>query len=266
MNTDPYDTFARIYDAWQAGYPTPFAEAIYPFYKQELLQHSVPERSLADLACGTGAFLKIWARRHAGWSLIGTDQSAGMLRAARGSLSRAGLKARLLRQPLQELKLPHPVGAAVSIFDSVNHLTRLGDLQRFFRGVARSLHRGGLFVFDLNDERAFARLFSGTWTVETRGLFVSITASCRADGLRGTLQFTVFERRGRHWLRRDFKIQERNWRREEVKRTLQGAGFKILRCRRIHPYSSGEVEAPRTLWSCRSSGESNHGTRREQDP
>ena len=189
-----------------------------------------------------------------------------MLRAARRTLSRAGLKARLLRQPLQDLDLPHPVGAAVSIFDSVNHLTRLRDLRRFVRGVARALHPEGLFVFDLNDERAFPRLFSGTWTVETKDLFVSITASCRADGLRGILRFTVFERYGRRWLRRDFAIQERNWRKDEVQDALRGAGFTILRIRRIQPYPPGEVEAPRTLWSCRRSVETWHGTRRRQNP
>jgi SAM-dependent methyltransferase len=266
MNQDPYDVFARVYDVWQAGYPKPFAEAIYPFYRRELLLHGVPEPSLADLACGTGAFLKIWARRHPGWSLLGTDQSAGMLDAARRSLTRAGLQVPLLHQKLQDLNLPHPVGAAVSIFDSVNHLTRLEELRRFVRGVARSLNPGGLFIFDLNDERAFPNLFSGSWTVEAKGLFVSITASCWADGLRGALHFTVFERRTRGWERWDFEIQERNWRRQEVKSVLSDAGFRILRCQRIQPYDSGEFEAPRTLWSCRLTRRQGTGTWRRKNP
>jgi SAM-dependent methyltransferase len=265
MSGDPYDTFARIYDAWQAGYPRPFARAVLPFYERELMRRRVPERSLVDLACGTGAFLGIWGRRHADWSLFGTDQSRGMLRVARQSLSRAGVTAQLLRQPLQELAMPRPVGAAVCIFDSVNHLTRLRDLRRFARMVARSLLPGGLFVFDVNDELAFPRLFSGNWTVETKSLYISITASCRADGLRGELRFTVFEHHGRRWKRTNFAIAERNWRRQELMETLRAAGFTILRTRRIEPYSSEDTEAPRNLWSCRRMPDPHDGTGRTLD-
>lgn len=251
MKKDPYDTFARVYDAWQAGYPKPFARAILPFYERELLRRPVPERSLADLACGTGTFIEAWAGRHEDWMLTGIDQSKGMLRAARRNLKWARVKAKLLHQPLQELNLPRRVGAAVCVFDSLNHITQLKDIRRAFRATARALHPDGLFIFDINDERAFPRLFSGSWTVESAGLFVSIIASCREDGLRGSLRYTVFERRRGSWSRSDFTIEERNWLRGEIEETLDLAGFDILRVRRIQPYSPSEIEAPRTLWTCR---------------
>jgi SAM-dependent methyltransferase len=251
MRKDPYDIFARFYDAWQAGYPKPFARAILPFYERELMRRSVPERSLADLACGTGTFLEAWAARHEDWSMTGVDQSKGMLRAARKNLKRSHVSAKLLHQPLQELDLRHPVGAAICVFDSLNHLTRLSDLRGAFRATAGSLHPGGLFIFDINDERAFPRLFQGSWTVESTGLFVSVIATCREDGLRGSLRYTVFERRRGSWSRSDFSIEERNWLRGEVEEALDRAGFTILRVRRIQPYPPSEIEAPRTLWVCR---------------
>ncbi len=251
MKADPYDIFARVYDAWQAGYPKPFSRAILPFYEQELIRRVVPEHSLVDLACGTGTFIEAWANRHDDWLLFGADQSKGMLRVARKNLKRASVSARLVCQPLQELCLPRPVGAAVCVFDSLNHLTRLRDLRRSFRAIARSLLPEGLFIFDINDERAFPRIFSGSWTVESAGLFVSIVASCREDGVRGSLRYTVFERRRRTWSRSDFSIVERNWLRGEVEEALGLAGFSIIRVRRIQPYSHSEIEAPRTLWTCR---------------
>ncbi|MBD3162544.1 MAG: methyltransferase domain-containing protein, partial [Candidatus Eisenbacteria bacterium] len=134
---DPYERFARVYDRWQAGYPQPFSKAILPFYEREILRRGVPARSLADLACGTGSFLVDWAARNGGWTLTGTDGSRAMLSVARGKLRKAKVPVRLIEQPLERTALPAPVGAAVCVFDSVNHLTRLPDLRRFFRAAAR---------------------------------------------------------------------------------------------------------------------------------
>ena len=249
---DPYDLFARTYDAWQSGYPKPFAEAVLPFYEREIERYGVPETSMAELACGTGTFLCAWARRHRGWILMGSDQSAGMLRAARWKLRAAGLTAKLLRQRLQKVALPRPAGLAVCVFDSINHLTRSSDLHRSLRAIARSLLPGALLVFDTNDERAFGRIFTGTWTVDTEGLHVAVAASASDDETFGTLGFRIFERRkGNCWRRTDITIRERNWRSCEVVEALDAAGLDLLRVRRIQPYPPDQVEAPRSLWVCR---------------
>ncbi len=246
---NPYDVFARVYDAWQAGFTRPFSAAILPFYEREILSRAIPERSLADIACGTGTFLLAWNRAHPGWRLVGTDASAGMLAAAR----RKGTPGRLIRVPMQETRLPAPVGAAVCVFDSVNHLTRTADLRRAFRSIAATLLPGGLFLFDLNDERAFARLFSGSWTIQSPGLFVSVTAT--SEGSTGSSRFVIFSRISRGvreaWSRSDLTIRERNWTAGEIRSAIGGAGLELLRTRRIRPYPPDQVDSPRTLWICR---------------
>ncbi len=216
------------------------------------MRRGAPDRSLADLACGTGTFLLGWAARHPDWSLVGTDQSAGMLAAARRNLRAAGVRARLVRGRLQERSFTRAVGAAVCVFDSLNHLTRRADLRRTFESVGRSLLPGGLFLFDLNEERAFARLFTGTWSVESAGLHVSATASASRDGTYGSIRFTIFLRAGRNWQRSELTIRERNWKTEEVRADLETAGLTLLRVRRIEPYPTDQVEAPRSFWVCRS--------------
>lgn len=263
MPGDPYDLFAHVYDAWQAGYPKPFSEAVFPFYEREILRRGVPRLSLADFACGTGTFLRLWAARHPAWSLAGTDQSSPMLKLARSKLTTAGIKARLLRQSLQQVCLPEPVGAAVCVFDSLNHLLRLYDLRRCFRSVARGLLPGGLFLFDLNEERAFSRLFSGAWSVESRGLYVSAQASTSSDARIGTIHFTTFRQAGRTWKRNNFDIKERNWRSPEVRSCLAASGLIVLRVRIVQPYPPAEVEAPRTLWVCRKPDPRSGGRNRE---
>lgn len=246
MTRDPYDIFAAFYDSWQAGFTKPFSEAILPFYEDEIRRNGVPDRSLADIACGTGIFLSAWHRRSPGWRLLGTDGSSGMLRAAR----RKSVPARLLLAKMEETRLPAAVGAAVSVFDSVNHITQIRRLRRAFRSIAASVLPGGLFLFDLNDERAFARLFSGSWTIESEGFFASVTAT-QSGGI-GTSRFVIFSNgMGRAWRRTNILIRERNWRGEEIRRALAEAGFTVLRVRSIRPYPAYEVDSPRTLWICR---------------
>jgi hypothetical protein len=126
--------------------------------------------------------------------------------------------------------------------------------------VHKSLLPGGLFLFDLNDERLFPKLFTGGWTVEQRDLFVSVTGTYLSHGSRGTLHFNAFERRGRDWRRTDFSIRERNWRKKEVEVALRKAGLLLLRVRKIQPYPPDEVEAPRTLWICRKGTTRRHAT------
>ncbi len=245
---DPYDTFARVYDAWQAGFSKPFSEAILPFYEREILARGAPEHSLADLACGTGTFLDAWRKRHPEWRLVGTDQSTAMLSVAR---RRLGGGVSLLAQSLQKTALSPPVGAIVCVFDSVNHLLKAADLARTLRAVHRSLLPGGLLLFDVTDERTFPSFFQGTWTVETEDLHVTATAACSPDRRSGRIGFTVFDRLGRVWRRSDFDVRERNWPARELRAALGAAGFSVLRMRRVQPYPPEEADPPRPLWIAR---------------
>jgi SAM-dependent methyltransferase len=249
---DPYSTFARAYDAWQAGFSRPFSEAILPYYEQAIARNGVPEESIADIACGTGIFLRAWRGRHPEWRLIGTDGSPEMLRIAR----QKRIGARLLLMRIERTALPRPVGVAVSMFDSINHITRPRDLARGLSAISRSLLPGGLFIFDLNDEYAFPRLFSGSWTIESGDFFVSVTASSVGD--LGTSRFTVFERdatsRRAGWRRSDFAVTERNWHTQEIVEMVRAAGLLLIRTRRIRPYPVNEADTPRTLWICRKPG------------
>jgi len=248
---DPYNLFAPAYDAWQAGYPKPFAEAALPFFEREIFGRRAPDRSLIDLACGTGTFLAHWAHRHPEWRLSGIDRSRAMLGQARQKLTGLGVEADLHHRSMENLSLASTFGVAVCVFDGVNHLTRIGDLRRFFKAVSRCLVPGGFLLFDLNDERAFRRLFSGTWTVEGDRLFVSVSASCRPDGLRGRADFTIFKEDRKCWSRTDLSIEERNGSRAEVEAALRPAALLPLRRRRFDPYRNEDIDTPRTLWICR---------------
>lgn len=253
MAIDPYDRFAEIYDLWQSAYSKPFSEAILPFYEREILSRGSPDASLVDLTCGTGTFLSLWHRRHPGWLLAGFDGSPGMIRQARSNLAGVRPAPLLRRQRLERLRSSRRFGVAICMFDSINHLTRCADLRRALSGVSKLLLPRGLFLFDLNDERAFRRLFAGEWTVAKEGLRVAASARLSHAGKFGIVRFDVAARTGGRLSRRIFEIRERNWTCAEVTPALAAAGLEVIRILRVRPYPARDVDTPRTLWVCRSS-------------
>ena len=88
----------------------------------------------------------------AGYDMIGVDQSEEMLSVLQEKAAELDLTGRLLllRQDILELDLYGTIKAAISTFDTYNHI---GPLPRFEAAVARAgfvMEEGGLFLFDLN--------------------------------------------------------------------------------------------------------------------
>ncbi|MEZ4647189.1 MAG: methyltransferase domain-containing protein [Candidatus Eisenbacteria bacterium] len=91
---DPYSEFAAVYDRWQWLHTAPFSTAMIVRMEQALSEWGVPERSLLDLACGTGTLARWWSEEHPDWSVLGVDRSPAMVERARsgaGHRPRAGV-------------------------------------------------------------------------------------------------------------------------------------------------------------------------------
>ena len=78
--------------------------------------------------------------------LIGVDRSRSILALARRRL--AGCPVLLLQQDIRALSLPRRVDVITCRNQTINYLTVWTDLARAFRSIARSLRRGGTFLFD----------------------------------------------------------------------------------------------------------------------
>lgn len=141
-----YEAFADIYDAFNedADY-----DALYAYLHSELQAHGIHGGIVADLGCGTGDLtLRLAA---GGYDMIGVDLSEEMLSVLREKAWEKGIEGLLLlRQDLEQLDLYGTVNAAVSTFDTFNHI---GPLPRFTAALCRCalfVEPGGLFLFDLN--------------------------------------------------------------------------------------------------------------------
>lgn len=103
-----------------------------------------------DLCCGTGALLRLAMDR--GFAAAGVDISPHQLAYA----ARKAPGANLIEGDIRDLSLKgREFDIITCMFDSLNYLTALRDLDRVFRTAARSLKAGGLFAFDVKTTAGF---------------------------------------------------------------------------------------------------------------
>lgn len=137
-----YQAFSEFYDQLMTDVDYPRrAEYLVSLFER----HGNRPQTVLDIACGSGSLCKEFL--HLGIDPIGVDGSADMLAKAGEKLSGQVL---LLQQDIRELDLYGMVDGAVCTMDSVNHLCKTIDVQRFFERLRLFVQLGGLFIFDVN--------------------------------------------------------------------------------------------------------------------
>lgn len=142
-----YREFAYFYDELneEADY-----DALFQYVKQQLDNHAVQQGVVVDLGCGTGDLTLMLTQ--AGYDMIGVDQSAEMLSVLREKADELELSDRLLliQQDILKLDLYGSIRAAVSTFDTFNHIGPSSQFEKAIERVSLFMEQGGVFVFDLN--------------------------------------------------------------------------------------------------------------------
>src|SRR5438067_7208997 len=157
--TDPppryalYDRFAAVYNRHFGQ----FARRVVPVLDRLVRCHLPGRARVLDLCCGTGQLAAALAER--GFAVTGVDGSAAMLRFARQNAPAA----EFVLDDARTLDVADAFAAAVSTFDSINHLVERADLDRTFANVHRALRPGGLFAFDMNMEEGYRCRWWGSW-------------------------------------------------------------------------------------------------------
>ena len=225
MPASSYDEIAGMYDAlWSNSYlPTamPALEALF-FSRMQ------PRASVLDVCCGSGHVTKELLKR--GYRVTGVDSSAGLIEIAKQHLPQAELHV----QDVRTLDLSGAYDGAVSTFDSLNHMLSLEDLHAVFCGVHAALGAGGLFVFDMNLEEAYA-LDLHQWTVNirhdavclSRGLYDPVTHTARTE----LIWFKQIDSQD-CWQRRQSIVEERCYEKRDILQALQFAGFRGIETHR----------------------------------
>ncbi len=226
---NPYDVMAPIYDRMneEIDYArwADFIEAQFARFAK-----AKPELVL-DLAAGTGSMTIELARR--GYDMTAIDMSEDMLSAAADRIAEAELSGvLLLLQDMTEFELYGTVDAIVCCLDSVNHLTGQGDFARCASLAHNYLNPDGLFLFDVNTPHKFETVYGendfilddeeGGTVCCWRNFYDKETGICDFD-------LTVFtERADGTYSRTDTVQKERCYTEEEIRLTLEKAGFEVL--------------------------------------
>jgi SAM-dependent methyltransferase len=138
-----------------AEYWHDLAAEFVPQYGQFLAAAShrfdTPIRSVLDVACGSGLLtgeIGLHADR-----VVGIDLSEAMIARARREHSKS--KFRFEVADFRQISLDEKFDAAICGSDSLNYVASREALGDVFRSVGNALRPGGLFVFDVLNERAF---------------------------------------------------------------------------------------------------------------
>jgi SAM-dependent methyltransferase len=115
-------------------------------------------RRVLDIACGTGPHLTRLADR--GYAMAGLDLSRANIDFLRERLAAKDQSAELVVGDMTRFRLKRPVDAAICMQDSQGHLLTNELLIAHLRAVAKSVRRGGLYVFD--------RYMASSWTNPAR--------------------------------------------------------------------------------------------------
>ena len=223
-----YDDFAWFYNRY---WNEEFHSAAFPILERTWLERLPEGARILDVCCGTGYLAGLLAER--GYRVTGVDASPRMIAHARENV--AGAEFHL--GDAADFRAPGPFDAAVSTFDSLNHILEAEKLERAFCRTAEALAPGGLFAFDMLLEDAYQTHWGESFALVKDDHVLTITGSgydFRSRLARCTI--TMFRLVEGAWRRSDATIEERCYTAQEIDAALERAGFGETLC-----YDAGDL-------------------------
>jgi len=243
MSTQPaaYDPFAWFYDRY---WHQQFHSRAFPIVERLLLGRLPAGAKILDVGCGTGHLAARLAAR--GFRVTGIDASPAMLAYAR----RNAPGEVFVEADARDFRLKERFDAAVSTFDTLNHLLLFADLARAVKRVAAALQPGAPFLFDILLEEAYREHWQEELSiVEPDHVLVLSGGAFDARDRRAHCRMTMFRLVEGAWERSDTVISERCYSREEAGAALERAGFGPPACYDARDLGmEGEIGAGRVFF------------------
>jgi SAM-dependent methyltransferase len=218
----PYDDFAWFYNRY---WNEEFHSLAFPILERIWLPGIAQRARILDVCCGTGYLAGLLAAR--GYCVTGIDASATMIRHARENVPAAEFQV----SDAAHFQTPAPFDAAVSTFDSLNHILTPEQLEAAFRRTVAALKSGAPFVFDVLREEAYQTHWGEAFALVREDHLLTITGA--GYDFRSRLaccHITMFRLLDGLWQRSDVEMEQRCHTPAEVDSALRHAGFGEIRC------------------------------------
>ena len=216
--TSSYDEIAGMYDVYWADWYLPSA---LPALENLFFSRLKRGTAVLDVCCGSGHVTSELIAR--GYVVTGVDSSARLIEIARRRLPEATFTV----QDVRTLKMERCFEAAISTFDSLNHILELDGLRGAFAAIHDTLFEDALFVFDMNLEEAYLSDLS-QWHAHVQTDNVGLvrgTYDGRQKMARTELIWFVKSDRGDLWQRHRSVVEQRCYTEAEITAALTQAGF-----------------------------------------
>lgn len=222
-----YAALAEVYD--RAGL-SDFAAQATPQYLACVQSLDWAGRRILDLGCGTGAGA-FWLAQN-GYRVVGIDHNPHML-------AQANARAADLTLPLPDFvqadmrQFDSPGGQfdlAMAVNGVMNAATSLRELEQTFTCVNHALEAGRLFIFDVHTIRGLAEDSGNADTVyydNQDDLVITIQNRFSFETLSVTRHYTIWQRKGDAWRRRDEMHIDRGYPVQGIVAMLGRTGFDV---------------------------------------
>ena len=217
-----YDDFAWFYDTYWGTGPASFSARVVPVLERLILPHVPQGGRILDLCCGAGQLAQDLTVR--GYTVTGVDGSTEILKYARARAP----SVEFIHADARSFSLPPQFDAAVSLYDSLNHLMQAADLTATFANVRGALKPGGPFLCDFNMLAGFETRWRGSFGLATDDHALVYRSSFDAGSQIGRAAITMFRLEHNAWRRTDLTLHQRCYAEEEITGALREAGFAEL--------------------------------------
>jgi len=227
-----YDDFAWFYNRY---WNEEFHSLAFPILERIWLDRFDPDRRtgshILDVCCGTGYLAGLLVSQ--GFRVTGFDLSPRMVEYARQNVPTADF----FVTDAPEFSSPERFDAAVSTFDSLNHILEIEQFEAALQRIGQSLRAGALLAFDMLLDDAYQTHWGEAFAIVRDDHVLTITAAgYDFRNRRARCTVTMFRQIDGIWRRSDVTIEERCYTPTEIDRALSKAGFGEVCC-----YDAGDL-------------------------
>lgn len=216
-----YKVFSKLYDKFME-----FSDyGAWEKQVEELIREGQPNgKRLLDIGCGTGELL---LRMTKNYQCDGMDLSEGMLKIAQRKLKHREVK--LFLGDMVEFDTGYKYDIMVSLFDTVNHMVSVEELESHLKSVSNSLNDGGVYIFDVVDREFMNEMFPGGAFVDNRKDITCIWEHEIEEGI-DYIDATYFLKNSKgSWDKLTESYSKKIFSEEELKKTITKTDLKLIK-------------------------------------